>query len=497
MDDNINNLLNKIKDKHNITLNDDINVNIKELNSKKKNKMEKIKIEKINKEVINNKINEKLLDKKENLKWENNKLKYGIFSFKILSLITSIVPLVLSNLILFFNGTEKIILFNNILCFIGIIISHSFANIINIYNNIFQYNQNDEEYKEKLENIIKIKGFLLICFFGIILANLDSSSILKLSFTAIPLFLINSIHTFKILNIKNFGLGLGELSIFLCFGPLLMECFSIILTKNYDFDIFIFSLPIGLITVNILHANNVCNLENDLNNNIKTSAYYINEFNLIFYQYIFAISYFIPILASLFLNNTKSIYNFLRTLTLLLNLPWTVYLIRCFENKNLKKLPEKTVKHNLLFTFILISTILPCDMYARLLLGFLFILGGISNVIEYQNSYALLDEKLKMILPDINEKMISFLLIIAIIIQLICSLLFIIGIYPKIAVQMMIAFLAPFTFSVHNFWVIENESLNIVNSEKESQVFSLNSDFVNFLKNISIIGGCLIFLLFD
>ena len=138
-------------------------------------------------------------------------------------------------------------------------------------------------------------------------------------------------YTFNIFSIKYLGRGFGEMAIFLCFGPLLMEGVSVILTGDYDFDIFIMSLPIGLSAVNILHANNVRDLKTDLNSGIKTLAYYLDEYNYSFYKYIYIISYLIPIVSSLFLNS--EFYNFRRSLTILLNIPWTIYLLNCFKNK--------------------------------------------------------------------------------------------------------------------------------------------------------------------
>ena len=255
------------------------------------------------------------------------------------------------------------------------------------------------------------------------------------------------------------------------------------------------SLPIGLSAVNILHANNVRDLKTDLNSGIKTLAYYLDEYNYSFYKYIYIISYLIPIVSSLFLNS--EFYNFRRSLTILLNIPWTIYLLNCFKNKHFKELPQKTAQHNLLLSFILITTILPFDMFARLLLGMLFYLGGVNNILVYQHAHALVHHKLTTIIPSITKKYTSILLIIGIVGQLLSSLLFILGIYPTLAVQCMIAFLTPVTFIIHNFWIIEDNSPKTINIEKGVPTFPSNfdSEFVNFFKNIGMIGGCLIYLI--
>ena len=529
MNENINDLLNKIKNKHDIMLKENIKLNdneVNEVNNKEVNDNEVNNKEVNNKEVNDKEVNDNEVNDKEvndnevndnevnelsveKSIWMNKKLKYGIMAFRPWSLPASLVPLFLSGIIIMLKGTGTMLSFNYILGFMGTLVSHSFANGMNTYydfkNKIDDHNSDDKGLIDNyidintLENTLLIMGSTMICLFGIILSNIDQKSLLNLLLMGISLLSITLFYTFKMFSIKYFGKGMGELSIFLCFGPLLMEGVSVILSGGYDFDIFLMSLPIGLTTVNILHANNVRDLESDVKNSIKTGAYYLDELNFTFYQYVFALSYFIPIITSLCLSNNNSIYNFWRSLTLLFNLPWTTYLLKCFENKNFHELPQKTAQHNLLFGFILITTILPFDMYARLLLGMLFYLGGVNNILVYQHAHALVYDKLKMIIPDIGETIISFLLMTAIIGQLFSSLLFILGIYPKLAVQIMIAFLTPVTFIVHNFWTIEDESPKKVSIEKEVPVFPSNfdSEFVNFFKNIGMIGGCLVYLLLD
>jgi len=58
------------------------------------------------------------------------------------------------------------------------------------------------------------------------------------------------------------------------------------------------------------------------------------------------------------------------------------------------------------------------------------------------------------------------------------SLLF--GIYPYIGVALIVIFLVPVTFMMHNFWVVP----------KEQKM----ADMIQFLKNIALIGSTLMFL---
>ncbi len=54
------------------------------------------------------------------------------------------------------------------------------------------------------------------------------------------------------------------------------------------------------------------------------------------------------------------------------------------------------------------------------------------------------------------------------------------GIYPYIGVALIVIFLIPVTFMMHNFWAVP----------KEQKM----ADMVNFLKNIALIGSALMFL---
>lgn len=57
--------------------------------------------------------------------------------------------------------------------------------------------------------------------------------------------------------------ALGDVTVFLCFGPLLMQCTSLILIGKQSWDLNIYSIPIGFLTEAILHANNSRDIETD------------------------------------------------------------------------------------------------------------------------------------------------------------------------------------------------------------------------------------------
>ena len=80
--------------------------------------------------------------------------------------------------------------------------------------------------------------------------------------------------------------GLGDITVFMCFGPLLMQAVSIVLTGKTEELMFVYSLPIGALTVAIFHANNLRDINEDVAAGVTTFASLIG-FNMSFYWYSF------------------------------------------------------------------------------------------------------------------------------------------------------------------------------------------------------------------
>jgi len=65
-------------------------------------------------------------------------------------------------------------------------------------------------------------------------------------------------------------IALGDLAVFVSFGPLLVIGSYFSLTGTYDWETFLISLPIGFLVVAILHANNTRDISNDYRVKIRT-----------------------------------------------------------------------------------------------------------------------------------------------------------------------------------------------------------------------------------
>eukprot|EP00981_Chlorochromonas_danica_P010763 scaffold3396_cov268-Ochromonas_danica.AAC.7 len=83
-------------------------------------------------------------------------------------------------------------------------------------------------------------------------------------------------------------IAMGDITIFVCFGPLLMQCVSIILTGKMNSDLYLYTIPIGLLTEAILHANNARDIKADTAAGAVTLASLIG-FDMSYYFFIFLI----------------------------------------------------------------------------------------------------------------------------------------------------------------------------------------------------------------
>lgn len=158
-------------------------------------------------------------------------------------------------------------------------------------------------------------------------------------------------------------IAMGDLTIFLCFGPLLMQCTSLILTGEMNYDINYYTIPIGLLTEGILHANNARDIKSDTEVGAVTLASMIGFDNsYVFYAFLIYGAYFaVVIIAFLFHAGC---------LLTLLTLPLGIDLLKKFKNKEMANLTEETAKAHLPFGVTLLVGVLTRTPSLLELLGF-------------------------------------------------------------------------------------------------------------------------------
>ena len=108
----------------------------------------------------------------------------------------------------------------------------------------------------------------------------------------------------------------------------------------------------------------------------------------------------------------------------------------------------------------------------RLLLSLIFISSAIAKLKDWQAPAQMMADKG---LPAVDA-----LLTVAVGLELVGGILVLLGLYARWGAVALLAFLAPVTVIMHNFWAVpEAESMN---------------QMINFMKNVSIAGGLVMVL---
>ncbi len=145
--------------------------------------------------------------------------------------------------------------------------------------------------------------------------------------------------------------GLGEIGIFLCFGPFLVVGTAMIQTGEFIPWALLFSVPIGLHVAAILHSNNMRDSSNDKRAGAVTISQRLGERNSL-YLYFFLI--FAPYV---FLAACLAGFSCWVMLAVL-SLPAAWKLALDAKRHELSLLPQKTARFILLFGILLIAGII-------------------------------------------------------------------------------------------------------------------------------------------
>ena len=293
--------------------------------------------------------------------------------------------------------------------------------------------------------------------------------------------------------------GLGDLVVFLEFGPLLTAGVSMAATRSPVLSplALAVSLPVGALTVGILHANNTRDIAADRKAGAVTLAQALGfRGSFAFYVALFAFAYasgfwtlavaisqqygtqplaafaalmrlFHQLRASGTLGSTllsfqlprlvesprdcAAALHILRAIVFLTasTLPWARALTSRFSARALRTLPQSTAQFTLYFGGCMFCGLLGTEALGRLLLGLLFYLGGFNNVLMWRHTSLLVQQKLPQGLPGWVTAGAAGA---ATGMQLVASALFILGLYPRLAAVVLLCFLIPVTVSVHDFW---------------------------------------------
>lgn len=142
-------------------------------------------------------------------------------------------------------------------------------------------------------------------------------------------------------------IALGDVTIYLCFGPLLMQGSSIMLTGSVEPSLYLYSIPVGLLTEAILHANNTRDIKSDSAAGAVTLATILGvRYSYLFYLFLIAGSYLAAAAISVF-------YHW-GCITSFLTLPLALAVLKNFESGIMAETADDTAKFHLPFGLLLV-----------------------------------------------------------------------------------------------------------------------------------------------
>eukprot|EP01038_Epipyxis_sp_PR26KG_P015505 gene15505-20926_t len=205
---------------------------------------------------------------------------------------------------------------------------------------------------KKIKNPFNLLIFSCICYLlGIM--SVYPYLVLNYDHQFVAVFIIGVVlaffYTGKPVGLKY--LALGDITIFICFGPLLMQATSLMLTGNTSDSLHIYTVPIGCLTEGILHANNARDIKHDTAVGAVTLASILGyEGSLAFFILLLIVSY----CSALYI----AAFQHYGVLLCLLTIPLSLGLVKNFANHKVNNLCEETAQMHLPFGVLMLMGIL-------------------------------------------------------------------------------------------------------------------------------------------
>lgn len=207
---------------------------------------------------------------------KNHSVKDWVVATRYWSFPVSAMPVIATTAYLFSTGMlpmkwHSLIVF--LLALVGVVILHAAGNLLSDWADFRSGVDNEQAYavpnlvfghfqpKEYLRMSIAL--FVLGCLCGIGIVLLSGPSVLIIGIVGVLLTLLYSFLKYH---------ALGDLDIFLIFGVLTVLGTSAAVCGHVVWPALVLSVPLGIITVSVLHANNTVDIETDNQAGIRTFA---------------------------------------------------------------------------------------------------------------------------------------------------------------------------------------------------------------------------------
>ncbi|MFQ3597481.1 MAG: prenyltransferase [Chloroherpetonaceae bacterium] len=186
-------------------------------------------------------------------------------------LVTSAIPAMLGGIIAYSHGSFDWTIF--LLAFLGIIAAHSAADFIDDY---FDYkNGNFANKDQQFHDSPLVRGIItdkqVMQGFLICLALALASGIYIFFAVGMPVLILTALGAFIVffytsppirLNFR----GLGETSLFLAFGPMVVFGVYFVLTQSFNWSPILASVPVGVFVMNVGIVSNIFDHDDDVKN---------------------------------------------------------------------------------------------------------------------------------------------------------------------------------------------------------------------------------------
>jgi 1,4-dihydroxy-2-naphthoate octaprenyltransferase len=239
----------------------------------------------------------------------NKFTKYAII-LRAYSLPASVIPVIIGSYLAYQMDKFNPIIFG--LTLLAAIMLHTGSNLINTF---FDYKNGVD--KEDADDIGIVKNLIP----DLKAKKLAISLILLSSFIGLGMVFFLNIPEFLLIALPGVLLSwfytagfsykykaMGEIGIFLAFGPLITIGTTYLQIQQFSWDAFWVSIPLGLLIVDILLANNIRDAKTDAESNIITLTHILGEkgskvlyFTIILFAYLIAIYHTNSISSLLFL----------------------------------------------------------------------------------------------------------------------------------------------------------------------------------------------------
>lgn len=322
--------------------------------------------------------------------WMNPTLRAWLVAMRPWSFPASLVPVALAGALIHkqphaVDGTPVSLLsLNYVLCFVAVLCLHAAGNLTNTYYDFTSGVDKPETADDRalVDKTVTTKTVFnsAIALFAVAAAsishlalNADPSIFQQSVVLVVAAFAMTFFYTANPLSLK--GKGLGDLVIFLMFGPMLVSGVSLACQGSISQDLIFLSLPIGLLTVAILNANNARDVEDDRDAGLSTVAMWLGKTGAYCYHSTLMLASYALVVYKAVADDNCMMW------MPLLCVPWALYVSRRFHAGLFHELPQRIAQHNLMFGTLLVSAVSDRAFFVRVLLCNLYYLVSVLGVL--------------------------------------------------------------------------------------------------------------------